>query len=116
MREQQNYECLLDDFKQWQNKDSYLELIKEFLNKEIAVAQFVKEYFNIWKLDRDRICIEIPFRIGFKKVKDFSSLMFDLFIECDMFEADESIRDNSKIGKEGLRSFVKYVILNLRAV
>ena len=42
--------------------------------------------------------------------------MFDLFIECDMFEADESIRDNSKIGKEGLRSFVKYVILNLRAV
>ena len=52
MGEQQNYECLLYDFKYWQNKDSYLELIKEFLNKEIAGAQFVKEYFNIWKLDR----------------------------------------------------------------
>lgn len=114
-----NNAVLIENFKYWQNKKLYLELMERFMDEKIDGKQFDSEFCKMWKRDRDKTysskeLIDITERVDLTKFKGFSALMSKLFTDCDVFQPDPALRKYYEISGKELRNFVKKTVLEIK--
>lgn len=116
----------LENLLYWESRDLYIQLIKTFVNGDIDGAQFKKDFFKLWTNDRDKErtsslknladSIKRTKLINNEKLielKSFSTLMSELFMDCDCFEANLELRDEDDISEEELKIRVKNTLLQI---
>lgn len=116
---EKNNSLLLENFGYWENRKSYLQLMKKLVNEKIGATQFDKEFCQMWRVDRDR---NYSLKELFDKIEDekltelegFSTLISDLFSDCDIFEPDSALREDYEISEEELRIRVKKTLLEIK--
>lgn len=115
----------LENFKYWSSYKIYLDLMKKFVDKKISAIKFSDQFFQRWKSDRDKISNseELVYIMENLKLTEidkltemdwFSSLISDLFLECESFEADPLLREDYDISKEELKNCVKKTLLEIK--
>jgi len=114
-----NESLLIRNFKYWQNSKAYLNLMKKFVDKKISAIEFSDQFFQMWKSDRDKAynseeLVYITENFKLAQIDGFSSLISDLFLDCESFEADPLLREDYEISEEELRSCVKKALLKIK--
>lgn len=114
-----NYRILIECFVDWNSRHPYLNLLRQFLRKEIGGITFRLEFFVLRGQNRARvteICdiIEedkkpIPDFYYTSKSEDFSSLIGDLYFEIDLYDPDreDSDWDEFTYSESKLRSLIQ---------
>lgn len=116
---EENNAVLIENFKYWQNKKLYLELMERFMDEKIDGKQFDSEFCKMWKRDRDKTysskeLLDITELVDLTKFKGFSALMSKLFTDCDVFQPDPALRKYYEISEKELRNFVKKTVLEIK--
>jgi hypothetical protein len=114
-----DYALLLEDFKYWENKKLYLELMEKFIHQKINGTQFDKEFCKMWRTDRDKTYSSQDWlnkleHVDLTKSRGFANLMSDLFIDCDVFQPDLALIKDFEISEEELRNCVKKAFLEIK--
>ena len=98
--EELGFKCsiILADFHFWQNFNSYMSLMEEFLSKKISGKEFETRFYKIYGLDSyvDLEWEELVYVLSNFNLVDFdglTNLISDLFVNCDSFEANLVLRD-----------------------
>jgi hypothetical protein len=73
----------------------------------------------MWRVDRDKNDSSKEFLdkiegVELTKLEGFSALISDLFTDCDVFEPDSALREDSEISEEELRNCVKKTLLEIK--
>lgn len=115
----ENYAVLLENFKYWENRKLYLELMERFIHKRIDGTQFDSEFCLMWRVDRDKTYSSKEWlnkieHVDLNKLTGFSHLMSDLFTDCDVFQPDSALREDYEISEEELRNCVKKTLLEIK--
>ena len=120
-RRELGLECsiLISDFYYLNNLDSYIKLIESFLNYQIDVEEFKRNFYQINRLDRnkDHKWEDMLYIINNLKLKQFqgiSSIISKLFTDLDVFEGDPLLREGYEISEEELRDFAKDALSKLK--
>lgn len=116
-----NNSLLLENFSYWENKKLYLQLMEKFVNRQIDGRQFEKQFCQMWRVDRDKT---YSLKELFEKINDekltelegFSTLISNLFTDCDVFEPDVRLREDYEISEEELRNCVKNTLLEINVI
>ena len=116
---EENYEVLIENFKLWEHKNIYVELMEQFLNNTIDGRQFETEFYKLWYRDIERHysskeLLQIARQIDLNQFKGYSHILSKLFTDCDVFEPDLVLRDDSEISEEELRDCVKKALLEIK--
>lgn len=99
----------------WSNKNNYMNLMEKFINGKMNGIEFDREFYNMWKKDRDNILkIDNTYNVELSKLKGFSSLISELFTDCDIFEPNFNLREDSEISEEELLNRVKKAFLEIK--
>jgi len=114
-----NNSLLLENFRYWENRKLYLQLMEKFITGEIDGRQFDREFCRMWRVDRDK---NYSLKELFDKIEDekltelegFSALISDLFTDCDIFEPDSALREDYEISEEELRNCVKKTLAEIK--
>lgn len=93
--------------------------MKKFVDKKISGTEFSDQFFQMWKSDRDKTynseeLVYITENFKLTEINGFSSLISDLFLDCELFEADLSLRGDYEISEEELRNCVKNTLLEIK--
>ena len=111
--EELGFKCsiVLSDFHFWQNLNSYVSLMEAFIDKKITGKEFEAKFYKMHALDGrlDNDWEELVFIIKNYNLSDFEgiiALMSDLFVNCDSFEANSELRDETDLTEEELRDCV----------
>lgn len=93
--------------------------MKKFVDKKISGTEFSDQFFQTWKSDRDKTynseeLVYITKNFELPEIDGFSSLISDLFLDYELFEADPLLRENSEISEEELRNCVKKTLLEIK--
>ena len=87
----------LSDFSYWESKKLYTQLMEKF--------------YQIWRLNHDKeYSTEEILKINNEKLiesKGFSTIISNLFTDCDVFEPDPSLREDYEISEVELKNRVK---------
>tara|TARA_B110000046_G_scaffold91829_1_gene99859 strand:- start:239 stop:619 length:381 start_codon:yes stop_codon:yes gene_type:complete len=110
------------DFSYWQSKKSYTQLMDEFINGTIDGQKFEEEFYRIWRSDRDKKYSTeelyiLNLKINSEKLiesKGFSTIISNLFTDCDVFEPDPNLREDYEISEVELKNCVKKALLEIR--
>ena len=109
---------LLEDFSYWQSKKLYTQLMEKFINGIIDGQKFEEEFYQIWRLNRDKeYSSEEILKIDNEKLiesKGFSTIIPHLFTDCDVFEPDPSLREDYEISEVELKNRVKKTLLEIK--
>tara|TARA_Y100000748_G_C15202392_1_gene374018 strand:+ start:132 stop:476 length:345 start_codon:yes stop_codon:yes gene_type:complete len=101
----------LSDFSYWENKKLYTQLMEKFINGIIDGQTFEEKFYQIWRLNRDKeYSTEEILKINNEKLielKGFSTIISNLFTDCDVFEPDPSLREDYEISEVELKNCVK---------
>ena len=116
---EKNNFLLLENFSYWENKKLYLQLMEKFVNGKIDGTDFNREFYRMWKVDRDK---NYSLKELFDKIEDekltelegFSALISGLFTDCDIFEAESAWREDYEISEEELRKCVKKTLVEIK--
>ena len=81
----------------------YLDLMKKFVHKNISGTKFSDQFFQTWKLDRDKIYNSKEL-VYTTEIDWFSFLISDLFLNCELFEGDPLLREAYEISKSFLNN------------
>lgn len=116
---EENDAVLIENFKYWENKKLYLELMERFIDEKIDGKQFDSEFCKMWRKDRDKTysskeLLHIAEHVYLTKFKGFSGLMSKLFTDCDVFQPDPALREYYEISEEELRNCVKKALLEIK--
>ena len=110
---------LISDFRHWQNRYLYIELMENFLNDIIDVQEFDTKFLSMWSLNRDKeksweefIYIVNNFKLS--QFQDFSCLTSKLFTDLDVFEPDPLLREDYEIDEDELKNYVKKTLLKIK--
>jgi len=114
-----NNSLLLENFRYWENRKLYLQLMEKFITGEIDGRQFDREFCRMWRVDRDK---NYSLKELFDKIEDekltelegFSALISDLFTDCDIFKPDSALREDYEISEEELRNCVKKTLAEIK--
>ena len=108
-------ELQMENFKYWENYRLYVDLMKKFVDKKISGTEFSDQFFQMWKSDRDKTYNSEELTENFKltEIDGFVSLISDLFLDCEVFEADPLLREDYEISEEELRDCVKKTLLKI---
>lgn len=99
----------------WSNKNNYMDLMEKFIEGKINGIEFDREFCGMWKDARDNISkIDNQYDIDVSKLKGFSSLISELFTDCDIFEPNLNLREDYEISEEELRISVKKTLLEIQ--
>lgn len=114
-----NHPFLLQDFSFWQNQKLYFQLMEKFVSNQINGREFHKEFCKMWRIDRDnksnlKKSFDILNNQELTKLEGFSAPLSRIFVECDVFEPDWSLRDNYSISEEELKNYVKKTLLEMK--
>jgi len=116
-----NESLILENFKYWQSRDLYVNLMENFIDNKIIATEFVEKFFEMWKFDRDR-------KVNFKnlsyvtrnfeltKLDKFSDLVLILFNDCEVFEPNPVLRDKYEIDEIELKECVKKILLKIKNI
>ena len=108
----------LSDFSYWENKKLYTQLMEKFINGIIDGQTFEEKFYQIWRLNRDKEYItEEILKINNEKLielKGFSTIISNLFTDCDVFEPDPSLREDYEISEVELKDCVKKTLLEIK--
>ena len=108
---------LLPDFSYWQSKKSYTQLMEKFINGIIDGQKFEEEFYQIWIEPKEYSSEEI-LKIDNEKLiesKGFSTIISNLFTDCDVFEPDPSLREDYEISEVELKDCVKKTLLEIKS-
>ena len=109
----------LSDFSYWENKKLYTQLMEKFINGIIDGQTFEEKFYQIWRLNRDKEYItEEILKINNEKLielKGFSTIISNLFTDCDVFEPDPSLREDYEISEVELKDCVKKTLLEIKS-
>lgn len=66
--------------------------MKKFGDKKISGIEFSDQFFQMWKSDRDKTynseeLVYIAKNFKLTEIDGFSSLISDLFLDCELFKA-----------------------------
>lgn len=97
----------------------YLDLMKKFVDKKISGTEFSDQFFQMQKSDRDKTynseeLVYITENFKLIEIDGFSSLISDLFLDCELFKADPLLREDYKISEEELRNCAKKTLLEIK--
>lgn len=99
----------------WSNKNNYMNLMEKFIKEKINGIEFDREFCGMWKEARDKISkIDNEYDIDLSKLEDFSSLISELFTDCDIFEPNFNLREDYEISEEELFNRVKKTFLEIK--
>ena len=92
--------------------------MKKFVDKHISGTEFSDQFFQTWKSDRDKTynseeLVYITENFKLTEIDGFSSLISDLFLDCELFEPDSALREDYEISEEELRNCVKKTLLEI---
>tara|TARA_B100000482_G_scaffold33290_1_gene21181 strand:+ start:26 stop:394 length:369 start_codon:yes stop_codon:yes gene_type:complete len=108
----------LSDFSYWENKKLYTQLMEKFINGIIDGQTFEEEFYQIWRLNRDKeYSTEEILKINNEKLielKGFSTIISNLFTDCDVFEPDPNLREDYEISEVALKNCVKKTLLEIK--
>ena len=111
-------QLLLSDFSYWQSKKLYTQLMEKFINGIIDGQKFEEEFYQIWIMNRDKkYSSEEILKIDNKKLiesKGFSTIISNLFTDCDVFEPDPGLREDYEISESELKNCVKKTLSEIR--
>lgn len=120
-RRELGLECsiLISDFYYLNRLDSYMELIESFLNYQIDVEEFERNFYHMNRLDRDREhkwedMLYIIDNLKLKQFQGLSSIISKLFTDLDIFEKDPLLREDYEINEQELRNFVEEALLKMK--
>lgn len=114
------YEVRLWDHFEWESRQTFRQLVDNFLTRKITMDQYIEELFEIER--KIRIQIE-TLKLDFDKLKKFepspASQGFSKFIEelnsdCRVFEPNPDLRDEFEISEQELRNNTKEILLQLQ--
>lgn len=93
--------------------------MEKFVSEQIDGREFDKEFSKMWRIDRDnksnlKELFDTINNQELTKLEGFSPPLSSLFVECDVFELDSSLRGNSNISEEELRIYVKKTLLEMK--
>ena len=108
----------LSDFSYWENKKLYTQLMEKFINGIVDGQKFEEEFYQIWRLNRDKeYSTEEILKINNEKLiesKGFSTIISNLFTDCDVFEPDPNLREDYEISEVELKNRVKKTLLEIK--
>ena len=110
---------LIEDFHYFNNLEFYIKLIESFLNNQIDVQKFKRDFYQMNRLDsnKEKKWEDILYIIDNLELKQFqgiSLIMSKLFTNLDVFEGDDLLREHYEIDEEELRDFAKEALLKLK--
>ena len=96
----------------------YTQLTEKFISRIIDGPKFDKKFSQIWRLNRDKeYSTEEILKINNEKLiesKGFSTIISNLFTDCDVFEPDPSLREDYEISEVELKNRVKKTLLKIK--
>ena len=108
----------LSDFSYWESKKLYTQLMEKFINGIVDGQKFKEKFYQIWRLNRDKeYSTEEILKINNEKLiesKGFSTIISNLFTDCDVFEPDPSFREDYEISEVELKNRVKKTLLEIK--
>ena len=113
-------ELLLESYKYWENRDSYLNLMEKFISNKINGIEFENKFLEIWAFDRDWQIDTSKLSFILKsfeitKLEKFSVLIsLNLFLDVEIFEANPLFREEYEIDENELRERVKKIVLKIK--
>lgn len=110
---------LLKDFRYWESRKLYIQLMEKFVNGRIHSTEFDSEFCRMRRIGRDKNysmknLLDKAEAVEFTKFKGFSALILDLFIYCDVFEPGSDLRADYEISEEELKNGVKETLLKIK--
>ena len=89
---------LISDFNCFNELDSYIELIENFLNYKIDAERFKTNFYEMRRLDNEKeykweTMIYIIDNLKLKQFQGLSSILSKLFTDLDVFEPNRVLRD-----------------------
>ena len=110
---------LIEDFHFFNNLEFYIKLIESFLNYQIDVHKFRRDFYEMNRLDRDKEekwedMLYIIDNLKLKQFQGLSSIISKLFTDLDVFEEDPLLREHYEIDEEELRDFAKDALSKLK--
>ena len=92
--------------------------MEKFINGIVDGQKFEEEFYQIWRLDCDKeYSTEEILKINNEKLiesKGFSTIISNLFTDCDVFEPDPSLREDYEISEVELKNRVKKTLLEIK--
>ena len=108
----------LSDFSYWESKKLYTQLMEKFINGIVDGQKFEEKFYQIWRLNRDKeYSTEEILKINNEKLiesKGFSTIISNLFTDCDVFEPDPNLREDYEISEVALKNCVKKTLLEIK--
>ena len=108
----------LSDFSYWESKKSYTQLMEKFINGIIDGQEFEEKFYQIWRLNRDKeYSPDELLKINNEKLIEstgFSTIISNLFNDCDVFEPDPNLREDYEISEVALKNCVKKTLLEIK--
>ena len=93
-------------------------MIEKFINEIVDGQKFEEKFYQIWRLNRDKeYSTEEILKINNEKLiesKGFSTIISNLFTDCDVFEPDPSFREDYEISEVELKNRVKKTLLEIK--
>ena len=119
VKNEKNESLILENFRYWQSKNLYINLMKKFVKNEIVATEFVEKFFEMWEFDRDRTLnvkdlSYITENCELAKLDKFSDLILIVFNDCEVFESDSLIREKYEIDENELKKCVKKTLSKIK--
>ena len=93
-------------------------MIEKFINEIVDGQKFEEKFYQIWRLNRDKeYSTEEILKINNEKLiesKGFSTIISNLFTDCDVFEPDPSLREDYEISEIELKNCVKKTLSEIK--
>ena len=93
-------------------------MIEKFINEIVDGQKFEEKFYQIWRSNRDKeYSTEEILKINNEKLiesKGFSTIISNLFTDCDVFEPDPSLREDYEISEVELKNRVKKTLLEIK--
>ena len=118
IKNKKNESLILENFRYWQSKNLYVNLMEKFVKNEIVATEFVEKFFKMWEFDRDRTSnikdlSYITENCELAKLDKFSDLILIVFNDCEVFESNSLIREKYEIDENELKECVKKILLKI---
>ena len=93
-------------------------MVEKFINEIVDGQKFEEKFYQIWRSNRDKeYSTEEILKINNEKLiesKGFSTIISNLFTDCDVFEPDPSLREDYEISEVELKNRVKKTLLEIK--
>ena len=106
-----NYKVRLENQKYWENQQKYVSVISEFLNGITTAEDFIDEFLDLWKKDRDRDGSKINFEPDTIS-EEFSSLIGKVFSCCEIFEPES--KEEDEYDEKRLKNSIKEIFYEMQ--